>query len=81
MTRCKFKCTGVTKSLGWNPKEHGDFLYAAEFTAVTDNSPENKQFFAATPAGSLKVSTVRQDVFQPGKFYYLDITEIPATQD
>ena len=72
-TRCKFKCTSVEKSVGW---DNFEFLYAAKFTAVYDNSPENKEFFAATPSGNLIVSTVKQDVFQPGKSYYLDITEV-----
>ena len=52
-------------------------LMSAEFNAVYSGSPENEKFFAATPAGSLKVSTIREGVFEPGKSYYLDITEAP----
>jgi hypothetical protein len=44
---------------------------------VTGDSPENKEFFAATPSGIAEVSTVRQDHFQVGQDYYLDFT--PAT--
>lgn len=73
-TSCKFRCTSVTKSEHWD-KQKG-FLYSAEFSPVTSGSPENEKFFAATPAGSLKVSTVTQDIFVPGKEYYLDITEV-----
>ncbi len=75
MTRCKFACMSVEKSVDWRAK--GSFLYAAKFTAVTGKSPENEAFFAATPSGSLSVSTVTQDLFTPGKSYYLDITEAP----
>jgi hypothetical protein len=42
--------------------------------AVTDGSPENKAFWEATPSGELSVSTVKQDVFEVGTEYYLDIT-------
>lgn len=50
------------------------FLYSYEFQAVTGNSPENKQFFASTPGGNLSMSAVRDDLFEPGKSYYLDFT-------
>ena len=76
-TRCKFKCNEVTKSESWNKAQLGPFLYSAKFSAVASGSPENNSFFAATPAGSLSVSTVREDIFVPGKSYYLDITEAP----
>lgn len=72
-TRCKFHCQSVRKFVGWG---HDKVLvHEAEFTAVTSGSEENKQFFAATPTGSLKIGTYKEDVFQPGKDYYLDIFE------
>ena len=70
--RCKFKCQSVAKRIGWNAAS--PFLYEADFSAVMDGSEENKAFFAATPSGSLKVGTVKVDVFEVGKEYYLDIT-------
>lgn len=71
MTRCKFKCQSVTKRLGFN----GDpFNYDAEFQVVYGGSPENKAFFAATPSGSIKVATFKEDQFVPGKEYYVDFT-------
>lgn len=73
-TRCKFKCNSVTKATGWGGSP---FHYSAKFAAVTDGSPENKSFWEATPSGELSVSTVKQDVFEVGKEYYLDITEAP----
>jgi hypothetical protein len=71
--RCKFVCQGITKRKGWSGWGH-EFLYDAEFQAVTDGSPEDKAFHAATPSGSLKFSSILQDAFEPGKSYYLDIT-------
>jgi hypothetical protein len=72
-TRAKFTCTSVRKYKGWTGTS--PFLYEAEFSAVTGDSEENKQFFGSTPTGSLKVSTVREDHFEPGKSYYLDFSE------
>ncbi len=76
MTRCKFHCASVTKTAYRQPNEPDTVLYTAEFYAVTDGSEENKKFFAWTPSGSLKVGTYREDLFQPGRDYYVDITEV-----
>ena len=70
-TRCKFKCTEVVKSQSYNSDK---FLYTAKFSAVYDNSPENKEVFDATPNGQLSVGTYKDDRFEVGKEYYLDIT-------
>jgi hypothetical protein len=62
----------------------GRTLYEAEFNAVTDGSEENKKFFEWTPSGSLKIGVYREDIFQPGQDYYLDISEakaVPGPQD
>lgn len=72
MVRCKFTCTGVTKRKGW--PNGPDFVYDAEFSAVHgQGSEENATFFAATPLGTLKLSTVRADHFEVGRDYYLDL--------
>jgi hypothetical protein len=71
--RAKFRCSGITKREHWD-KSQAAFTYDAEFHAVTGGSEENKAFFAATPTGNLKLSTVRADLFEPGKDYYLDFT-------
>lgn len=73
MVRCKFECVSVTKRKGWSGHA---VLHDAEFQAVTNGSEENKAFFAATPSGKLNVATVVPDIFEVGKFYYLDITPI-----
>jgi hypothetical protein len=41
-------------------------------------SEENQSFFAATPNGDLSVTGVKDDLFEVGKEYYLDITESEA---
>ncbi len=74
--RCKFHCNSVTKQISydWETKANR-FVYAAKFNAVTGElGPENKSFFAATPAGQLEVQTVKDDIFEVGKDYYLDLT-------
>lgn len=71
-TRCKFTCLSVRKYRHYD-REKG-FLYEADFTAVTSGSEENKAFFDATPSASLKVSTYKDDRFEPGRTYFIDIT-------
>lgn len=68
--RAKFVCQGVTKRKHWNQDK--GFLYDATFTPVTTGSEEDKAFWEATPAGSLSLSTIKADFFEPGKSYYLD---------
>jgi hypothetical protein len=72
-TRAKFKCNEVSKRTGWSGIE---FIYAAKFQVVYGDSPENKEFFAATPSGTIEISTLRSDHFEPGKDYYVDFTKV-----
>ena len=69
--RCKFTCNEVTKRKSWRGAAD-EFHYAAKFSVVTDGSDEDKRFFAATPSGSIEVSTLRIDTFEVGKTYYVD---------
>jgi hypothetical protein len=71
-SRAKFTCTSVKKSKGWNGTP--PFLYSYEFIAVTATNEVNKSFFASTPTGSLTLGAVRDDLFEPGREYYLDFT-------
>lgn len=70
-TRCKFCCQSKREYQHWNTNKPN--LYEYEFMPVTGGSEENKQFFEATPTGSLKVSTVRDGSFEVGKSYYIDM--------
>ena len=70
-TRAKFYCSGVEKSYNGYQKR---FTYTARFHAVTGDSEENKSFWQYTPSGSVELCTIREDLFEPGKEYYLDFT-------
>ena len=72
MVRAKFTCIGVRKSLHWDRSK--GFLFEATFSPVTSGSEENKQFFEATPSGEIKLSTYKEDYFEPGKSYFIDFT-------
>lgn len=76
MVRAKFKCDSVTKTVNWsgNKDEH-PFLYDVKMSPVVNGSEENKNFFKWTPSGEVKLSTMKEDHFIPGKEYYLDFTE------
>jgi len=71
-------CQSVTKSKAWRGAAE-DFHYEAEFSAVTSGSDENESFFAATPSGSIKLSTLKADHFTPGVDYYVDF--VAASDD
>lgn len=76
-TRCKFVCANVKKMKHWNQPTDGSirFLYEAEFSGVTGGSEENKKFYEATPSSNLKIGIYKEDVFEPGKEYFIDIVE------
>lgn len=75
MVRAKYTCTSVSKAVNWNlNRAEQPFLYGYKFQVVSGNSPENKEFFASTPSGSLELNAVRDDLFVPGQDYYLDFT-------
>lgn len=68
MTRCKFKCEKVT---------HHEYGSDAEFSVVQGDSPENKEFFEASPNGNLKLTRINKKiVFCENAEYYLDITPV-----
>lgn len=73
-TRCKYQCQSVLKQKAWNAKEGQPYLFLAKFSAVMDNSPENKAFFEATPTGSLEIGMYKQDQFEVGKCYFIDVS-------
>ena len=67
MVRCKFECIRKTIYEDW---------VEYEFSAVTQGSEENKNFFKFTPNGTLKFGCVNPTVdFIVGKEYYLDLLQ------
>ena len=73
IVRCKFRCDTITKQVG--ELQSGEMLYKAIFAIVTGGSKENEEFFKWTPSGQLQIGLYKEDIFQPGKEYYIDITE------
>lgn len=76
--RAKFKVQSITRIAGWGgPKE----FHTIKLQPVVGGSPENKEFFANTPSGSIELAVVVASVgeqFDIGKDYYVDFTEAPA---
>jgi hypothetical protein len=70
-TRVKFDCIEKRQYKGWNGH---DFFYGYKFQVVVGNSEEDKKFFGSTPSGNLEISAVADNLFEPGKAYYLDFT-------
>ena len=74
-TRCKFRCDHVTS--------FGNGSKTVKMSAVVSGSDENKSFWKWTPSGSFEMQCVNENVnFEPGKEYFLDISEstAPAAQ-
>jgi len=72
MVRAKFVCQAVTKRKNYDTQK--PFLWDYEFSPVTGGSEENKQFFAYTPSGTIKLSSISSELFEVGNSYYLDFT-------
>lgn len=72
--RCKMQCTEVgTVHGGLKP------LYKARFSPVWGHGPdeeENKKFWEATPSGVLELNCTKEQFFECGRHYYIDI--LPA---
>ncbi|VVB50470.1 Uncharacterised protein [uncultured archaeon] len=73
--RCKFRCDSVKKTYNAYDKR---YLYEYEMYAVTSGSEENVSFWQYTPSGTLKVTGVRDDLFEVGKEYYINIVVAEA---
>lgn len=80
--KARFTCHSMKKYTGtvWlndgTGKFEKGFLYAYEFGAVTGEKDENKAFFASTPSGSLRLDSVRDDLFEPGDDYELTFSKV-----
>lgn len=73
--RAKFKVDSITRTKPWDASK-GD-LHTVKLTPVVSGSKENEAFYAATPCGSIDLSTVNQAAakrFELGKEYFVDFT-------
>jgi hypothetical protein len=50
------------------------FIYNYKFSAVTSGSDENKTFWKWTPSGGIELSSIRDELFEVGKEYYVDFS-------
>lgn len=74
--RCRFVCRKVVKEQSFNRANPSPFVYTAKFTVVVGDTEENEKFFDATPAGLLEIGTFKDDVFEVGKTYTVDLTPV-----
>lgn len=76
--RAKFLCIEVKKYLGGTYDLSGKYvpgtLYNYRFSVVSGTSEENKRFFASTPSGHIELNSVRDDLFELGREYYIDFS-------
>lgn len=82
--RAKFRVTSIEPRFGTvinkvndKPVYEAGTIYEITLSPVIANTPENAAFFAATPAGSIVLQTIRQnaaDQFEIGAQYYVDFT-------
>lgn len=83
MVRAKFRCDGKNLTAGQVRDAEGKYVPGLIAEVVlrpvvdADAKSENGQFYAATPSGEVKLTTVNgkaAEVFVPGRAYYLDFT-------
>lgn len=70
--RAKFYCSSMTMIPGGEKFQYIQYNY--KFSAVTSGSDENKSFWKYTPAGNIELSSIKDNLFEVGKEYYLDFT-------
>ena len=73
-TRCKFRCIEARNQ----PADDGTPNVEVTLTVVGGDTPENKKFFRYTPGGVLRFYSLRREVFELNKEYYVDFTEADA---
>ncbi len=76
MVRAKFVVVSVTRRKHWD-QGVAPFISEIELGAVTGGSPENKEFFAASPSGTLKLGVLNEkaaEQFTPGQHFFIDFT-------
>jgi len=68
--RCKMKCEVTSKC--------ADGTYSVRMCAITEGNTENEQFYAGALSGQLGLAGIRQQWFEPGEEYYVDIVKADA---
>lgn len=74
--RAKFKVESITRQKHWD-KTKGDII-SIKLDPVVGGSSENAEFYAATPSGSINLSTLNEQAgnqFDLGAEYYIDFTK------
>lgn len=77
-TRAKFTVSSITNTLHWD-RTKGN-LATVKLVPVAGTSPENQQFFDATPCGEINIGVLNPEAakqFELGKSYYVDFTLAP----
>ncbi len=75
--RAKFVVQSITRQKHWD-REKGE-IHTVKLSPVAGNSEENKQFYAATPSGSIELGTVNEQAgrqFELGAEYYVDFQKV-----
>lgn len=81
--RAKFKTQRIERSLQsvvtgkdergtkvWGMAE----VHTTVLTPVSSGSTENEMFYASTPSGEIKLTSIHPGLFELGKDYYVDFT-------
>ncbi len=77
--RAKFTVNRIERSREWNTNKELQTIVMSPVTGHGEDgkSEENKEFWAYTPSGEIKLGTVNAEaaaMFELGKSYYVDFT-------
>jgi hypothetical protein len=73
--RAKFVVNSIERKQHWD-RSKGE-TQTIKLTPVTSGSEENNAFYAATPSGTIELTTLNEEAgkqFELGKEYYIDFT-------
>lgn len=79
--RAKMKCDEITQRVNWSNSDKP--MEIVKLRAVSDGSPENKRWAAASPSGTFEIQIDNPDAlkqFKVGKSYFIDINEVVDDQ-
>lgn len=67
--RAKFLCVEKKET-----KDGNKNIFSYLFYPVTSGSDENKEFYHYTPSGKLELNSIKSNLFEVGKEFYLDFS-------